>query len=64
MRFLLLSLLALTGCARPRPALTYIVPIQCLTQPIRFVGCDQSNPPQCKQTITHYTTGCLQLEAK
>jgi len=57
--------LCLSACAAKKPAGTnLVIPVACLTKPIRMVGCDDSNPPKCKKSIIAYKKGCDEIEVK
>lgn len=61
----LISVLLLAGCASKhvvRPAMT--LEPACLTQPVKLLDCDSSEPPHCKKIMLDYKRGCEQVVAQ
>lgn len=70
-RWLMLGVIAAVcvsacGCAEHgQQKVNYIVPIECLTKPVRLVGCDQTSPPSnCKKSIIELRKACEQVDLR
>lgn len=66
MKFALLLLLALAGCADKKPVtatkgVEIDVPIPCLTQPVRLLGCDPTTL-KCRSVIIEHRKDCEEIK--
>lgn len=66
MKFTLLLAVALVGCAAKKPVaaakgVEIDVPIPCLTQPVRLLGCDLTTL-KCRQALIQHRKDCEEIK--
>ena len=68
MKYAILLLLLLTGCAAKKPVAVQpilLVDPPCLTGPVVLEQCNLStNPPKCKKVRVRYSKGCERLQVQ